>query len=115
VPEVNKLFQAIQDGLTLITTGLVFQELLQGFSGAKAQDQIIARFTSLPILVPQRADHIEAANLRNRCRHVGVQVGTIDALLAALCVRHDLTMLTTDRDFTNIAKNSRLRVWAEKL
>jgi len=38
---------------------------------------------------------IEAADLRNRCRRAGVQIGTIDALLAELCIRHGLTMLTT--------------------
>ena len=39
--------------------------------------------------------------LRNVCRRSGVQVGTIDALLAQLCIRHELTMLTTDADFTH--------------
>jgi hypothetical protein len=45
------------------------------------------------------------------CRHAGMQVGTIDALLAQLCVRHDLLPLTTDRDLTLAAKNCPLRVW----
>jgi predicted nucleic acid-binding protein len=40
-----------------------------------------------------------------------VQIGTIDALIAQLCIRDDLTLLTTDRDFDRIAKQSPLRVW----
>jgi antitoxin PrlF len=44
------------------------------------------------------------------CR-AGIQIGTIDALLAQLCLRHDLTMLTTDRDFYNIARHCGLRLW----
>lgn len=110
--EVRMLVQAIGAGETLITTGLVLQELLQGFSGAKARAQILDRFSALPILTPDRQDHIEAADLRNRCRRSGVQIGTIDALLATLCIRHDLTMLTGDKDFTRVASHSPLKVWA---
>ena len=75
-------------------TGLVLQELLQGLSGPKAREQIIEPLSALPLLVPDRRDHIEAADLRNRCRPAGVQVGTIDALLGQLCIRHDLTLLS---------------------
>ena len=36
-----------------------------------------------------------------------------DALLIQLCVRHDLTLLTTDKDFISAAKHTPLRVWQE--
>jgi predicted nucleic acid-binding protein len=49
--------------------------------------------------------------LRNRCRRTGLQIGTIDALLAQLCIHHGLALLTTDRDFTGIASRSPLRLW----
>ena len=42
----------------------------------------------------------------------GVQIGTIDALLAQLCVRHGLTMLTTDNDFMLAARHCDLSVWS---
>jgi predicted nucleic acid-binding protein len=109
--EIKVLVQAIESGETLLTTGLVLQELLQGFSGPKSRDQILDRFSSVPLLVPDRDDHVRAAELRNRCRRNGVQVGTIDALLARLCIRHDLTMLTTDKDFKHIADHSTLKLW----
>ena len=41
----------------------------------------------------------------------GIQIGTIDALLAQLCLRHDLTMLTTDKDFGNLAGYCALKLW----
>lgn len=111
--EVRALVRVIEAGETILTTGLVLQELLQGFSGPKARDQILDRFSSVPLLVPDRNDHIAAAELRNRCRRNGVQIGTIDALLAQLCIRHDLTMLTTDRDFRHVADHSVLHIWSE--
>jgi hypothetical protein len=111
VPEVDALRDALDGGETIVTTGLVLQELLQGFAGPRARRDIIDRFDALPLLGPDRQDHIDAAALRNRCRRAGVQIGTIDALLAQLCIRHELTMLTTDKDFGRVAAHSALRVW----
>ncbi len=111
LPEVAELQRALERGEPVVTTGLVLQELLQGFDGAKARDQIVARFTLLPFLVPERDDHVDAADLRTSCRRRGVQVGTIDALLAALCIRYELTLLTTDRDFSRVAEHEPLRLW----
>jgi predicted nucleic acid-binding protein len=111
-PAVERLRQALETGEGVFTTGLVLQELLQGFGGPKARDAIVERFSALPLLVPDRADHVEAAELRNTCRRQGIQVGTIDALLAQLCRRHDLVMLTTDRDFELMAAHVDLQLWS---
>ncbi|MBN9462466.1 MAG: PIN domain-containing protein [Burkholderiales bacterium] len=110
-PEVRQLRDALFGSDVVVTTGLILQELLQGFSGPKARLSIIERFAALPLLQPDRSDHIGAAALRNTCRQAGVQIGTIDALLAQLCIRHDLTLLTTDKDFTHAARHCPLRVW----
>ena len=109
--EVRELVRALEAGEELITTGLVLQELPQGFSGPRNRAQILDRFTALPLLVPDRRDHVNAAELRNKCRRGGIQIGTIDALLAQLCLRHDLTMLTADRDFRDIARHCALKLW----
>jgi len=111
VPQVGALMRAINQGEIIVTTGLVLQELLQGFVGPRARRSIIERFGSLPLLMPDRQDHIDAAELRNRCRRAGVQLGTIDAVLSQLCIRHGLTMLTADNDFVLAAKHTGLRVW----
>ena len=113
-PEVQELKNALLGKDAVVSTGLVLQELLQGFTGAKAQTQIIERFAALPMLQPDRDDHIAAAALRNVCRQAGVQLGTVDALLAQLAIRHDLTLLTTDKDFTHAAKHCGLRTWSTK-
>ena len=60
----------------------------------------------------ERTDHVAAAQVRNECWRKGVQVGTIDALLAQLCLRHDLVMLSTDRDFEHMARHVPLSIWA---
>jgi predicted nucleic acid-binding protein len=114
-PEVAALRHALEGGETIVTTGLVLQELLRGFAGPRARKDIIDRFAALPLLSPDRQDHVAAAELRNRCRRAGVQIGTIDALLAQLCIRHELAMLTTDKDFGRVAAHSSLRVWRRAL
>lgn len=113
-PAVHALKDALVGADVVVTTGLVLQELLQGFSGPKAQAQIIERFTALPLLQPDREDHVAAAVLRNTCRRAGVQIGTIDALLAQLCIRHELTLLSTDQDFAHAARHCTLRLWLDK-
>ncbi len=108
--EVAYLTEVLEGGAQVFTTGLVLQELLQGFSGPRNRQAIIDRFGSLPFIVPDRRDHVEAADLRNQCRKQGLQVATIDALLAQLCIRHDLVILTTDKDFAAIAEIHPLRL-----
>jgi predicted nucleic acid-binding protein len=110
-PEVGELLRALERGDALITTGLVLQELLQGFSGPKARALIQERFSALPLLVPDRNDHVAAAELRNDCRRRGLQIGTIDALIAQLCVRHGLVLLSTDQDFDGVARLTPLKKW----
>ena len=110
-PAVTRLGDALTRGEHVFTTGLVLQELLQGFHGPRAAESIIERFAALPFVAPTHADHVEAAGLRSACRRRGVQVGTIDALLASLCIAHDLVMLSTDRDFARIAESTPLVLW----
>ncbi len=113
VPQVRALRGALEGEEIIVTTGLILQELLQGFAGPRARKGIIDRFAALPLLAPDRQDHLDAAELRNRCRRASLQVGTIDALIAQLCIRYQLTLLTTDNDFVRAAVHCPLRVWQQ--
>lgn len=114
LPEVQALRLALEGTGVVVTTGIVLQELLQGFAGPRTARQIVESFAALPMISPDRQDHIEAAALRNTCRRNGIQVGTIDALLAQLCIRHSLTLLTTDNDFVLAAAHCPLRLWKDR-
>jgi predicted nucleic acid-binding protein len=109
--EVIALRRALDGADSVVTTGLVLQELLQGFSGPRAKAAIIERFGALPLIQPDRQDHIGAADVRNLCRRNGVQVGTIDALLIQLCGRYELTLLSADKDFANAAPWVPFKLW----
>ena len=109
--EVIALREALDGVDSVVTTGLVLQELLQGFSGPKAKETIIERFGALPLIQPDRQDHIAAAEVRNACRRNGVQIGTIDALLVQLCSRYEMTLLSSDQDFANAVQHVPFRLW----
>lgn len=113
-PEVAQLKDALAGSDVVVTTGLVLQELLQGFTAPRARTQIISSFGALALIQPGREDHIAAADLRNACRRGGVQVGTVDALIAQLCIRHDLVLLSTDQDFVHAARHCSLKVWSTR-
>jgi predicted nucleic acid-binding protein len=112
LPAVCALHAALLGAQQVFTTGLVLQEVLQGFAGPKNRDQLVERLSMLAFLQPDKQDHIAAADIRNVCRRRGVQIGTIDALLIQLCQRYDLTLLTTDKDFHAAAQHVDVRVWA---
>ncbi len=102
--EVERLRAALQGEDAVFTTGLILQELLQGFSAPKSRNAILKTFAALPFILPERKDHAEAAALKFRLRQKGVQAGTIDVLLAQLCLRHGLCILTKDADFGHMAR-----------
>lgn len=113
-PEVATLKDALAGSDVVVTTGVVLQELLQGFVASKARTQIITSFAALALIQPDREDHIAAADLRNSCRKAGVQIGTVDAIIAQICIRHELTLLSTDQDFVHAARHCPLKIWSSR-
>jgi predicted nucleic acid-binding protein len=114
IAEVAQLRSALEGGDMVVTTGLILEELLQGFDRPRARRDLLNRFGAIPLLAPDRKDHVDAAGLRNSCRKAGVQPGTIDALLAQIAIRHKLTMLSTDADFELASRHCPLRVWKNR-
>ena len=105
------LIEALRGRHAIFGTGVVLQELLQGVRGARLRPEIIRRFRYVNVVRPTLDDHVGAADLRNTCRRGGVRGDTIDALLAALCIRRGLVMLTADRDFEHLAQHVPLELW----
>lgn len=112
LPEVVALREALLGAQPVVTTGVIVQELLQGFAGPKDRSRLLERLSALTIVHPDLGDHVEAAAIRNACRRRGVQVGTIDALLIQLCLRHDLVLLTTDGDFRAARVHVAFQLWS---
>ena len=112
VPEVGMLARALSGKEDVVIAGVIVLELLRGFLPARAHHTLIELLAAVPLLEPSRDDYISAAELINTCRRSGVQLGTVDAIIAQLAIAYDVTLLTTDRDFANAAAYIPLRVWS---
>lgn len=60
-----------------------------------------------PCYIPDEIDAELAAELQVSLRRQGWQLETVDALIAAVALRYDLTLLTTDKDFRAVPKLKR--------
>ncbi len=111
VPEVTVLGRALSGNDDVVTARVVVLELLRGFLPTRVEVGLTERFATMKLVEPTRGDYLAAAGLANVCARAGVKLGTIDALIAQLAIAHDLTLLTTDRDFSHAAAHIPLRVW----
>ena len=108
--QVAALIGMLESGEPILTTGFVLQELLQGFTGLKAREQIIERFSALP---PPGAEGRTISTPPNYVTSVVVMAYRPErcTFSAQLCIHHNLLMLTSDNDFQHIAKHCALRIW----
>lgn len=84
--------------------GAIRQELLSGVRDAKQFATLRDRLRSFPDLALETEDFEQAAEFYNKCRSKGIQGSSIDFLICAVAVRRELSILTTDRDFTRYAR-----------
>jgi len=111
-PEAQLLAASMADGEPIEIPGIVLVEVLSGFrSEAEAAriGHLLEAFDELP--EPDRGDCLEAARIFRACRSRGRTIrSTVDCLIAQECLRHDLVLLTRDRDFRAIAECTGLRL-----
>jgi tRNA(fMet)-specific endonuclease VapC len=67
---------------------------------------------ALPCYIPDETDAMLAADLQIALRRQGRQLATVDALIAVIALRYDLTLLTTDGDFRAVP-NLRYENWLQ--
>lgn len=99
---------AAEDGLFLI--GNILQELLDGLRSESQFQRLTKSMAPFPLLTPNRTTYIEAARLRTAFREKGIQAGSVDCLIAAVCIEQGFPLLTADRDFLRISQDSELVV-----
>ncbi|WP_035054648.1 type II toxin-antitoxin system VapC family toxin [Andreprevotia chitinilytica] len=113
-PAADRLAAAIADGERIVVPGVVLTEILLGLK-TDAQAERIANLLDAfdRLLEPQHADYVAAARIYRLCRSKGFTIrSTIDCLIAQLCLRDQITLLTKDRDFQSIAECTALRLAA---
>jgi predicted nucleic acid-binding protein len=98
------LADAMSSDQLLWLTGVIVQEVLQGArTVAHANDlrRLLAPCAVVEPVFPETYEH--AAALYARCRRAGRTVrGTVDCLVAAVALEHDLAVLGVDRDLLTL-------------
>lgn len=115
VPPDDPIATALEDHLrrgSVVTTGVVLLELLRGFTQSRTRGLIEVDLGLVVFVEPSWRDYSDAAELCVTCRRAGVQLDTVDGLIAQLCISRDLTLLTTDQDFVHAARHVPLRLWS---
>jgi hypothetical protein len=108
--ESLELKSLIEDGEEIYLLGIILQELLQGIRKKETLDSLSSHLNHFPIIEPTREDYVEAAELKNTLMKKGIQVSTVDALIAHVAIAYNCLLFTTDRDFQYIEKYTELKL-----
>ncbi len=107
-PMRDKFFTALQAGHSFAICVPVLSEVWYGISLLPRAKQNREEWARLRVWLPcyslDDADGDLAAELQITLRRIGRQLETVDALIAAVGIRYDLTLLTTDGDFLPITQ-----------
>jgi hypothetical protein len=91
--------------------GIIIQEILQGIRDEKSYRLTRQRLLFLPFLEATRDVHLIAAALYRDLRKTGVTVPSTDAAIAAVAIHNGFPLFTADTHFTDIARNSDLKLF----
>jgi predicted nucleic acid-binding protein len=111
-PGTKKLDALLDTPITLFICDRILQEVLQGVRDDARAREINRQLAIFECLDTGGVELARAsAELYRGLRKKGVTVrGTIDVLIATLCIENRLSLLHNDRDFDVIAKHAALRV-----
>ncbi len=108
----SRLEELIRDQNRAAICGVILQEILQGIREQKSFDLTRQRLLFLPFLESTREVHLLAASIYRDLRKRGVTVPSVDAAIAAIAIHHGFPLFTRDDHFTEIARQSKLELFA---
>jgi predicted nucleic acid-binding protein len=102
----TQFVEARDEGEEIATTGVIFQEVLQGIRNDADYDRMRQALWSALILEPRELSTYEvAAQLYRRARAVGLTIRKpSDCLIAAIALEHGALLVHNDRDFVHLAQ-----------
>ncbi len=110
-PAARVLKATLREGATH-SIGVVRLELLAGAKTKRDLAAIRNLLAQTVAVATVDADYEAAGLLVYRLRRKGITVHALDALIAAVAIREDLSLLTTDPDFRPISDHEGLKILA---
>jgi len=110
-PHVTFLQELIEVEEDLCLCGIILTEVLQGIRFDKDYRKTRDYFQDLLYLPMRKSTYLCAAELYRKLRKKGITIRKpVDCIIASVAIEHDLRLLHNDRDFDQIAKNSKLKI-----
>jgi len=107
------LINSFIDRNEVVTLPVILQEVLQGIKEDIQFDTVKAAFLSFKIVAYNNMEAaLNAALLYKFLRNKGATIRKPnDCLIAVICIENNLMLLHNDKDFTNIAKHTSLKIY----
>jgi predicted nucleic acid-binding protein len=110
-PQIRVLESLIEQREDLCLCGVVLTEVFQGIRDEKEYIETESIFSDLIFLPMGRKTLVMAADLYRSLRVRGITIrNSVDCMIAAVCIEHEVRLLHNDRDFDLIAAHFDLKV-----
>jgi predicted nucleic acid-binding protein len=109
--EVQMLERFVVEGNEICFCGIILTEVLQGIREDTDSTKTLSRFDSFLFLDLDRHTFIKAAQIYRALRRRGITIRkSVDCMIAAAAIEHQVPLLHNDRDFDPIEKFCGLKV-----
>ena len=106
---VNEFKEIIHE-LRVAIIGPIRQELLSGISNEQKFVLLKEKLRSFEDLFINSNDYELAAEISNKCRINGIQGSHTDFLICAVALNNNLSIFTTDKDFSNYERYTDIKL-----
>jgi len=90
--------------------GIILSELLIGANNEKEFALIKNNFSGFKLLETHNTIFEKASEIGFRLRRAGITIPLTDLIIAAHCIHHDLTIITSDPHFKLVNKQIKLKL-----
>lgn len=111
--ERHVLHALIEEEWDISITEIILTEILQGIKKDRDFAAVRDYLREFPIYRPNGIEtYLKAAGIYRDCRKQGRTIRTtVDCLIAAICIEHDLLLFHKDNDFDLITECSGLKIF----
>lgn len=89
----------------IFTAGVIVQEILQGIRDDSQYRSVREYLFLFPKIDSEFSDYVDAADVYRSLRKKGLTIDSpVDCLIAVLALRHRVSLLYKDSDFTQISR-----------
>jgi predicted nucleic acid-binding protein len=110
---VDQLTSLLETNLGVIL-GPIRQELLTGFKEREQFEKLKSDLRQFPDFPIYSEDYELAAEFHSQCVQKGIQCSTVDILICAVAIHHEMEIFTLDKDFVHFQQVLPIKLYHPK-